>query len=165
VTPRLSLFSVLVLLTGCEAGIDRWTERQAAVDPPELWRVEVVNSDGPAVGICADSFLRKGFSTPLPEVQGLACAPLGDPIQTENGRLQRCTVGGRTLLVRSRTVGAPDAFTVELRVTTLGTGPKASVAQARRYTRIGPCPQDWKVGDNTDRAGRRSNEVWTPAWR
>lgn len=167
--PRPLLLLTLALLAGCDVRSERetrrWTERQAAVDPPELWRVEAVGSDAPPVQICADTFLRKGFSTPLPEVQGLACTPLGAPAQTGSGRLQRCAVGGRTLLVRTRTEGGSEAFTVELRVTTLGAGPGTSAAQSRRYTRLGPCPKGWKVGDNTDRTGRISNKVWPPAWR
>ena len=145
----------VVALAGCEARPEVWTERQAAVDPPELWRVEAVNSDAPAVQICTDSVLRQGFSKPRPEVQGQPCLPTGDPIQTEAGVLQRCTVGDHTLLVRSRTEGGTDAFSVELRVTTLGADPDASAVQTRRYTRLGPCPQGWKIGDSTDRTGRR----------
>lgn len=168
-TSRPLLLVALALLAGCDVRSERetrrWTERQAAVDPPELWRVEAVGSDAPPVQVCADSFLRTGFATPLPEVQGLACTPLGDPIQTDSGRLQRCTLGDQTLLVRTRTEGGPEAFTVDLRVTVLGKGPRASVAQSRRYTRLGPCPKGWKVGDNTDRAGKITNEVWPPAWR
>jgi len=162
---RLSLAAVLILLTGCEVSTDRWTERQAAVDPPELWRVEVVDADSPAVRICVDSLLRTGFSMPMPEAHGMACEPLGEPIKTEDGRLQRCRIGGRTLLVGTRTKGPANSFDVELRVTTLGPGPEASFVQTRRYTRQGHCPEGWKVGDQTDRFGRRSNTVWTPAWR
>jgi len=68
-------------------------------------------------------------------------------------------------LVSTRTVGPANNFEVELRVTTLGSGQEASFTQTRRYTRLGPCPEGWKVGDKTDRFGRRSNDVWTPAWR
>lgn len=162
---RLSIVVALILLPGCEVSTDRWTERQADVDPPELWRVEVVDADAPAVRICVDSLLRTGFSTPLPEAHGMACEPLGEPIQTENGRVQRCRIGGQTLLVGTRTKGAASDFAVELRVTTLGPGPETSFVQARRYTRLGACPEGWKVGDKTDRFGRRSNDTWPPAWR
>lgn len=161
----LALSAVMILLTGCDVSTDRWTERQAAVDPPELWQVEVVDSDAAAVRICADSYIRAGFSAPMPEMQGMACEPLGDPVETPDGRLQRCKLGGQTLLVSNRTTGQPGRFDVALRVTTLGPGPEASVAQTRRYTRIGPCPDGWKIGDKTDRHGRRSNDVWPPAWR
>lgn len=162
---RLPLFAVLILSTGCEVSTDRWTERQAAVDPPELWRVEVVDADAPAVRICVDSLLRTGFSMPTPEAHGMACEPLGEPIRTEDGRLQRCRIGSRTLLVGTRTRGSASSFDIELRVATLGPGPEASFIQTRRYTRLGPCPEGWKVGDQTDRSGRSSNDVWTPAWR
>jgi len=162
---RLPLVAIQILLAGCEVGTDRWIERQAAIDPPGLWRVEVVDADAPAVRICVDSLLRAGFSMPLPEAHGITCEPLGEPIQTEDGRLQRCRIGAQTLLVSTRTVGPANNFEVELRVTTLGSGQEASFTQTRRYTRLGPCPEGWKVGDKTDRFGRRSNDVWTPAWR
>lgn len=162
---RLPLVAILILLAGCEVGTGRWIERQAAVDPPELWRVEVVDADAPAVRICVDSLLRTGFAMPLPEAHGMACEPLGEPILTEDGRLQRCRLGARTLLVGARTTPQADGFDVELRVTTLGPGPEASFVQTRRYTRLGPCPEGWKIGDKTDRLGRRSNDVWPPAWR
>lgn len=162
---RLPLVASLILLTGCEVNTDRWPKRQAMVDPPELWRVEVIDADAPAVRICVDSLLRTGFFMPMPEAHGMACEPLGEPVQTEGGRLQRCRIGGQTLLVSTRTKGAAGDFAVELRVTTLGAGPEASFGQTRRYTRLGPCPEGWKVGDKTDRLGRRSNDVWTPAWR
>ena len=162
---RLPLVVGLILLTGCEVSTDRWTKRQAMVDPPELWRVEVVDADAPAVRICVDSLLRTGFFMPMPEAHGMACEPLGEPVQTEDGRLQRCRIGSQTLLVGTRTRGSASSFDVELRVTTLGPGPEASFGQTRRYTRLGPCPEGWKVGDQIDRFGRRGNDVWTPAWR
>ena len=162
---HLPLPAILILLTGCEVSTDRWTARQAAVDPPELWQVEGVDADAPAVRICADSYIRAGFSAPMPEMQGVVCESLGDPVETSDGRLQRCRLGGQTLLVSSRTGGQAGRFDVSLRVTTLGSGPEASVVQTRRYTRIGPCPNGWKIGDKTDRHGPRSNDVWPPAWR
>jgi hypothetical protein len=162
---RLLLLAVLIPLTGCEARPERWAERQAAADPPELWRVEALGSATsgerpPSVEICADTYLREGFSRPLAEVQGLPCTPAGDPIQTKDGLLRRCTVGTATLLVRTRSEGDADNFTVELRVTTLGAGPSVTAVQTRRYTRIGSCPPGWKVGEATDQAGRRANRVW-----
>ena len=163
---RSALIAFALMATaGCEARTDRWTERQAAVDPPGLWRVEALGANAQPVLICVDSFLRKGFAAPLPEVQGQPCVPLGEPVMTQEGQLRRCKIGAETLLLRTTTKGDANAFTIALRVTVLGARTEASAVQTRRYTRLGPCPEGWKVGDTTDQKGRRTNEAWPPAWR
>ena len=167
---RLSL-RVLVLLAllpvalaACKVQTDRWIERQAAVDPPELWRVEVVGSDARPVQLCADSILRKGFVSPLPEAEGQPCIPIGDPVETAGGRIQRCAIGNQTLLVAVRVEGDPAAFSVTFSAQTLRQRTPFAASQTRRYTRLGPCPEGWKVGDNTDQNGERRNNIWPPAW-
>lgn len=163
--PRLAPMAILTLamVAGCEVRTDRWMERQAAVDPPELWRVEVVDSDARPVQICVDTLLRKGFASPLPEVEGRPCILLGEPVEVAGGRIQRCTAGGHTLLLSVKVAGSPSDFTVVLNVETLGRRTYA-VTQTRRYTKLGPCPNGWRVGDNIDQNGRKRNNVWPPAW-
>lgn len=159
--PPLALTTAL--LAGCEVRTDRWLERQAAVDPPELWRVEVVGSDARPVEICVDSLLRTGFTSPLPEVGGQPCVLIGEPVETGGGRIGRCRSGGQALLFSVKTEGGPSDFTVALNIQTLDHR-AYEVAQTRRYTRLGPCPPGWIIGDNTDQAGRKRNNVWPPAW-
>ncbi|GLK47937.1 hypothetical protein GCM10017620_09100 [Brevundimonas intermedia] len=155
----------LVATSACEANTDRWIERQTAVDPPELWQVEALGADVQPVRICVDGFLRKGFSAPLPEVNGRPCIPMGKSITTPDATLQRCTLGHEDVLVRVTRTGDDDVFTVALRVTLISGHKDASAVQTRRYTRLGACPKGWKVGDVTDQKGRRTNEVWPPVWR
>lgn len=159
----LPLALTTIMLSGCEVRTDRWLERQAAVDPPELWRVEVVGGDAHPVQVCVDSLLRTGFTAPLPEVGGQPCVLIGEPVETEGGRIGRCTSGGQALLFSVKTDGEPPDFTVALRVETLDRQAYA-VTQTRRYTRLGPCPTGWNIGDNTDQEGRRRNNIWPPAW-
>ncbi len=158
-----ALSASLAMLAGCEVRTDRWLERQAAVDPPELWRVEVVGSDARPVHLCVDTLLRKGFTTPLPEVGGQPCILIGEPVEADGGRIGRCSSAGQPLLFSVKTEGDPLNFTVALNVQTLGRQSHA-VTQTRRYTRLGPCPKGWNIGDNTDQQGRRRNNIWPPAW-
>ncbi|WP_309630408.1 hypothetical protein [Brevundimonas sp.] len=159
---RLTILTA-AMVAGCEVRTDRWLERQAAVDPPELWRVEVVNSDSLPVQLCADTLLREGFKSPLPEVGGQPCILIGEPVETDGGRIGRCASGGHALMFSVKTEGDPSDFTVALNVQTLGRHGYI-VTQTRRYTRLGPCPQGWSIGDNTDQQGRKRNNIWPPAW-
>lgn len=152
-----------IMLTGCEVRTDRWLDRQAAVDPPELWRVEVLDGDANPVEVCVDSLLRTGFTAPLPEVGGQPCTLIGKPVESNHGRIGRCTSGGQTLLFSVTTAGQPSDFNVTLRVETLDRQAYA-VTQTRRYTRMGPCPPGWNIGENTDQDGHRRNNIWPPAW-
>lgn len=152
-----------VMLAGCEVQTDRWLARQAAIDPPELWRVEVVASTAHPVTVCVDSLLRKGFTSPLPEVGGQPCILIGEPVEAEDGRIGRCTSDSQPLLFSVKTEGEPSDFTVVLNVQTLDRQAYA-VTQTRRYTRLGPCPPGWIIGDNTDQEGRKRNNIWPPAW-
>lgn len=163
--PRSAPLAILTLamVAGCEVRTERWMERQAAVDPPELWRVEVVDSDARPVQLCADSVLRKGFASPLPEVDGRPCIPLGEPVEVDGGRTQRCTAGDRTLLVNVKVEGEPSDLTVALYVETLDRQAYAAT-QTRRYTRLGPCPKGWHIGDNIDQQGQKRNNIWPRAW-
>ncbi|WP_428151131.1 hypothetical protein [Brevundimonas sp.] len=164
---RIHLVSLIVLttalLTGCEVRTDRWLERQAEVDPPELWQVEVIGAEARPVQICVDTLLREGFGSPLPEVGGQPCVLIGEPVEHEGGRIGRCASAGRPLLFSVKKEGAPEDFSVTLNVQTLDRR-ASEVTQTRRYRRLGLCPPGWTIGDNTDQEGRRRNNVWPPAW-
>lgn len=153
----------VMVLTGCEVRTDRWLERQAKVDPPELWQVEVPSSDARPVQVCVDRLLREGFGSPLPEVGGKPCILIGEPVESEGGRIGRCASAGRPLLFSVKSEGGPEDFTVTLNVQTLD-GLAYEVTQMRRYTKLGPCPIGWTIGENTDQEGRRRNDIWPPAW-
>jgi hypothetical protein len=136
--------------------------RQAAVDPPELWSIEVVPAQPgwPAVRLCADAFMRAGFVRPEGMAGNQPCQQIGEALN-EPGRLSfRCTLNGHVLGTSARVKGdlASD-FTAVYAVTDLSGflagRPLSNVEQTRRYRKLGACPAGWAVGDSTDRRGRR----------
>lgn len=155
----------LLTLAACDVDTTRWKERQAAVDPPTLWQVEVPGSSANPVQICVDRGLQEGFRRAVPEADGQVCEPTADPMPTGNGgQILQCTLGGRAWRVRTDVSDGVDRFTVDYRAEILDTRRPQVFTQLRRYTRLGPCPEGWRIGENTDQQGRRQNEIWTPAW-
>jgi hypothetical protein len=159
----IGLVAVL-MLTACEADTHRWLDRQAAVDPPALWQVETPDGDARPVRICADRKLSDGFADLMPSVQGQACEISRAPVEIEGGKIQTCTLSGQKFLVRTRKTGSADRFTVDFRTERLNARPPQVFVQQRRYVRLGPCPKGWRVGDNSDQDGGRSNKIWPSAW-
>lgn len=156
---RAGAIAAVVLLTACDSGVTdvhRWKQRQAAIDPPMLWRVEVLDGAAPSkpVEVCADAIIRNGFLEPMPSFDGLRCEPVGGRRATGSVRRLACEAGGRRYAVLSRTNGDPEqAFTTWFSVSPLH-GPGAS-SQTRRYVRLGRCPSGWRIGAHTDQQGRR----------
>jgi hypothetical protein len=147
----------LLLLAGCgPVDTTRWQERQAAIDPPMLWRVRVVG--GPVasnpVEVCADSIMHAGFMEPMPTLDGQRCQPVDGRRALGPDRRLVCQSQGRRYAVTSHLAGDPDAaFTVRFAVQPLGRD--GAYEQTRRYERLGRCPAGWRVGAHTDQQGRR----------
>jgi hypothetical protein len=141
---------------GCESSDDaaeRFRARQRAADPLQLWSIEVTapTKSGP-ITICTDRFLREGFTRPLPNEDGKQCA-LHEPPTLTNGNwiVMRCTLNDHDFLVRSIVTGDLES---DFEVDYVIKGPNPDVRQVRRHRLIGPCPQGWEIGDNTDQQGR-----------
>ena len=133
----------------------RWVQRQARVDPLTLWRVEVVDAaePAPAVLVCADSVLHRGFQDARPNLGGERCAVVGDPVVQGASRSLRCVSGGQRFAVVSSVTGDVSSdFTVRMHAAPAG---GRSFVQTRKYRRLGGCPEGWRIGDHTDAKGRR----------
>ncbi len=159
--------AVLLCLAACGDGPDRGqalAARQAAVDPPQLWLVQVLGRDGQAtrsVYICADSVLRDGFTRARAEVNGEPCRDTTSPRVQPNGWVLRCTANNRAFGVSSVTVGdLQKDFTLDFALTQIvlfrmkDDAPPQSVRQVRHFRRVGACPAGWRIGDEA-KPGRR----------
>ena len=142
-------------LAACESSDEaaaRLRARQRAIDPLQLWSIEVVAPErtGP-ITICTDRFIREGFARPLPNYQGKQCALQEPPTIVKNRIVMRCTLNDHDFLVRSVVTGD---LKRDFEVDYVIKGPNPDVRQVRRHRLIGACPQGWEIGDNTDRQGR-----------
>ncbi|HEY9218722.1 MAG TPA: hypothetical protein VIO94_11775 [Phenylobacterium sp.] len=130
-------------------------DRQLALDPPQLWRVEALSADGSAqdaVRLCADTPLMQGFAHPTPAIDGARCVFERQVVRTSQGYVQRCELFGRRYSVHVGVAGDRRSdFTVRMAMLPLQAD-HAGVAQTLRYRRLGPCPAGWKIGD-TDKPG------------
>lgn len=153
---------LLLALAGCDADVERWRERQAAIDPPLLWQVQALQ-DGAVVRtvtVCADSVLHAGFTQPLPVSGGQGCETLGEPVSTDGRRTLVCAIGRRRFEVESTVDGdTREAFTVAFSARPARSSPDGAYTQTLRYTRLGACPEGWRIGDHTDRHGRRHGDA------
>lgn len=154
---RLSTFllaaSACVSIGGCDVGRPsalsaQIAARQAAFDPPQLWRVEQLAGGltTAAVQVCAADVHRAAFLRPAMEVNGRTCATFGLPVDTPRVFQTYCRSEGREFLVRIDSRGDPQqAFTTTMAIRPLdGLSPPA--VASRRYTRVGPCPEGWRIG-------------------
>lgn len=146
---------------GCEP--DAIRARQAAIDPLILWRVEALNGEGAgqSAQVCADAMVRRGFDLPLPAVNGQACVLEDEPVQNDGYVAARCEIGGRRYGVTAATQGdVARSFTVDASIRAIGTR-DGGYRQVRRYTRLGGCPEGWRVGETRDRDGTRRTDALT----
>ena len=157
------LFGMLKL-AGLDAAPDGeiWRQRQAAVDPLQLWSIEVVPAQAgwPPAQICTNAWMRTGFARPDGMVGDQSCLAIEDPVVDAGRTAFRCKLNGRTLGISSTVAGDIDRdFTAKFSVTELAgflSGrPNSAYEQTRHYRRLGACPSDWAVGEYTDRLGRR----------
>ncbi|MEO6338727.1 MAG: hypothetical protein ABIO39_01705 [Caulobacteraceae bacterium] len=146
-------------MAGCydPAPAEQMRARQLAYDPYDLWSVRVVGPGAPSspVKVCANNNLRAAFRDPRPDGGGAPCRADKPPVITGRERILRCQIDQVSFVVQSTVTGDPArAFDVAFSAAPVyGGGP--TWRQTRRYQRLGPCPEGWEVGDNTDRTGKR----------
>jgi hypothetical protein len=165
----LALLAMLGLLglAACDIGRASQTEmlaRQQAVDPPQLWRVEVIGRDGAAtaaVYVCADSSLREAFTHTRAEVNGVPCKDTTNPYMRPNGWALSCQANGRPFGISATTVGDLQRdFRLDFVLTELYTeyfqhgSTPVTASQVRHFLRMGRCPSGWNIGDQA-KPGRR----------
>ena len=158
---------VLLALAACDLGRETQAEilaRRQAIDPPQLWRVEVLGGDGAvqaAVYVCADSTVRETFTRARAEVNGEPCKDTTYPNLRPNGWVLSCQVNGRPFGISATTVGDLDRdFRLDFVLTELyhyrtPESPRPETAsQVRHFLRMGPGPSGWDIGDQA-KPGRR----------
>ncbi|WP_372782498.1 hypothetical protein [Phenylobacterium sp.] len=163
------VLSVLTLLglAACNGGPATETliaARQQAIDPPQLWRLEVMGGAGAvrsAVYVCADTPLREAFARTRAEVNGKPCQDTTSPLVKPNGWVLRCVVDGRPFAVSSTTTGDLERdFRLNFGLTQLYYYPTpndpapTTVRQSRHFLYMGACPAGWRIGDQA-KPGRR----------
>ncbi|THD58666.1 hypothetical protein [Phenylobacterium sp.] len=150
------LLSGLAACGGPDAA-ERLLARQQAVDPPHLWRIEVVRPDGApgaSTYICADSSLAQIFTRTRAEINGAPCLDVGGPAATPDGWSLRCQVDGRLFSVGSAMHGDRTRdFRLDFALVALDREVEP-VKQSQHFQRLGPCPAGWGIGDQA-RPGRR----------
>jgi hypothetical protein len=144
-----AVFALCVpLAAACEP-----TEKAAppsAASRPELWRIDVVDDKihpRSSVEICADEAIRSAFLHPMPEVHHLACSLIGEPTVKGDTYAARCSVGALRFGFAAVVSGDTRRdFTSDIVIRPLQSGDMV-FEQVRRYRKVGPCPPDWKVGE------------------
>ncbi len=141
---------VLLGLSACERPHKTAAAPAAAVEQPQLWRIEVMSGDTATsrIDICADSAVRAGFTRPGPEVGGMPCVRVKGGDRPDGTYSALCRTDDQLYRVGSATKGdkARD-FTVEMAATRQDRkGP--NYEQVRRYRLIGACPAGWRIGDS-----------------
>lgn len=158
---RLAAVGLVLTLGACEREVAR---TQVNFAPPNLWRVSVVEDSGgrggAVIDICANPELAASFARVEPRVDGLPCLPVGKPAKdTAQERITRCEAGGaRYGLYVTTTRKAPEDFTVRFALQPLqDSGGK--IVQARRYQRLGACPEGWAAGDQGAPGGKPTSNL------
>jgi hypothetical protein len=159
---RLGAMALLALLglTGCDAGRASPAEakilaRQAAIDPPQLWRVEALGETGAvrdAVYVCADTAVRETFTRTRAEVNGFPCRDTTSPKIANHGWALLCVAQGMPYAVSASTIGDPARdFRLNFGLTQISYDPallgRVTVRQSRHFQRVGACPAGWRIGD------------------
>jgi hypothetical protein len=152
--------ALILPLGACGGGdpIARMAARQATVDPPQLWSIEVTgpaarDGDKPIL-ICTDRLIRTGFLNQHATTATDACRPEVAPVVRPGSVSMRCTMGGRSYAVYNAAKGDQSRdFEVRFSMRSLS-GDDVNLVETRRFRLQGPCPPTWKVGDATDRYGR-----------
>jgi len=161
--------ALLLTLAACGAphAQSRMAARQAAVDPPRLWRIEALDAEGrpsAALTVCADRPMRLGFARATAEVAGQPCIPLKGGVDRPGLQAARCELNGRRFGVTSTLTGDPErAFEVAFAMQALD-GTQAVARQVRRFRRLGPCPEGWGIGDQARAGGIRRVNALAGVW-
>ena len=158
---RLALTVLALLgLVACDGGPNTETTlvaRPQAIDPPHLWRVEVIGETGAvrtAIYVCADTPLREAFVRARAEVNGKTCTDITSPVVKANGWVLRCMADGHPFAVSAAAVGdLQHDFRLDFGLTQLllfrsaDDAAPITVREARHFLRMGPCPPGWRIGD------------------
>jgi hypothetical protein len=158
----------LVLMACSAADREARLKAQAdAIDPPALWRVEVVDAGGaPAAAllVCANGDLVDGFRRANAEVSGELCLTLDGAVDRPGLYASRCVLNGRRFSVSVAQSGDPERdFTAAFAMTALD-GSGLGARQVRRFRRIGPCPEGWRIGDQAPPGGPPGVNALAGAW-
>lgn len=155
----LILLPPLVLLAACDgkASTARYRARQAAVDPPKLWSIEVVPAQPGVVSVklCADSRIQEGLARPAVTAGPVACRPLGKVVVSGGVAIQRCELNGETWVTTASVSGDPARDFVSVQSAEPASGMEGGYSQTRRYRLVGACPEGWDIGDSTNQKGER----------
>ncbi|HYE45083.1 MAG TPA: hypothetical protein VEA44_04835 [Caulobacter sp.] len=148
----------LLMLAGCDtqAVQAKYRARQAAIDPPRLWSVELVPAQAgvKAVKICADSQITAGLDRPAVTAGDSYCRPIGEEVVSGEVRIQRCDMNGETWVATSAVRGDRGRdFIAAQSAEPLSGG--EGYRQTRRYRLLGHCPEGWNIGDSTNQRGER----------
>ncbi len=146
---------MLLGLVGCDGSGDTETQvraRQQAIDPPQLWIVQVIAGNGEATAstfVCADAAIRETFARTRAEVNGKRCEDTTGPVQKAHEWALSCRAQGREFAISASTLGdVSQDFWLNFALTPLfdptGIG---TVRQTRHFRNVGPCPNGWRIGD------------------
>ena len=157
--------AALIGLTACDVGGDTSTQilaRQAAIDPPQLWLVQLLDGKArpaPAVFVCADTSLRDSFVRARAEVNGRPCEDTTSPLLKAREWVLSCKAQGRAFTVSASTLGDLDRdFRLNFALTPLfNKAEVGTVRQSRRFRLVGACPAGWRIGDQA-KPGRRPHK-------
>lgn len=145
----------------------RLEAQAAAVDPPTLWRVQALASDGAVTGeilVCADASMRTGFDRANAEVDGVPCVSPRAGVERPGVYANRCLLNGRPFGLTLNRSGDPARdFTVAFALRPLD-GSDAASRQVRRFRRVGGCPAGWRVGDQAHPGGRPGVNALAGTW-
>ena len=141
--------------------------RQAAYDPPRLWRVQSLAANGAVTGeilVCADAAMRAGFDRANAEVNGRPCVSPRPGTERPGLYANRCLLDGRPYGVTLNRAGDPASdFTVAFAFRALD-GSGAAARQVRRFRLVGACPADWRIGDQAHPGGAPAATALAATW-
>jgi hypothetical protein len=157
--------AAVVALSACDDGaqtaraVAQWRERQARIDPPQLWSVQAVHEahGGKAVLICADSELRSGFTSVIPAFGKVHCARETDTkVEAAPSPNYRCMLGGAEYAVATSVKG-DRGRDFEADSTILRDG-QTVYARILRFRRVGACPAGWECRGHHQPEGSASQQ-------
>jgi hypothetical protein len=149
---------VLIALLSAAGGCAKQTAAAAAPRraPPQFWLVESVGAEAKVrpVRLCVDPLLRTGFTSFRVNLGKEAC--MADHLTSDaTHETYRCSVGGSEYgAATTWSQPRPDQLVVSSTLVDLETSTTV-FARTLRYSLLGPCPAGWRVGEATDRQGRR----------
>lgn len=169
VRARWLALAIPLVLSACNQGEAqaRLEAKVAAVDPPTLWRVQSLASDGAVTGevlVCADASMRTGFDRANAEIDGVPCISPRAGVERPGLYANRCLLAGRPFGLTVNRSGDPDRdFTLAFAFRPLD-GSGAASRQVRRFRLVGGCPAGWKIGDQAHPGAGRAVNALAGAW-